>query len=223
VIRSLPIKQEAASMSERRPPPIICRGSIAIFAWLLTSVILQEPIVQAGQISGSQGFSAGNPTAPVLVPGGSDLQTATAIELGTLTTNGSSTGDFATYVSAGQSVGDPTLTLASPTTFTFSATGFGTFTGSSILNDVGFSILGSFFREIELSGTYTPGTDFPLGDRVPNLVEFTVTLTQTFPGGAIGDGGTVFVASVPEPSSIGLLLLGTFGVAIGYYRRLRSR
>jgi hypothetical protein len=219
-----PIEQEASPVTHRTRLSIICRGPTILLLLTLVSILFRGPIVQAGQISGSQGFSAGTPLAPILLPGGSNLLTATEIQLGTLTTSGSSTGDFTTYVSAGESVGDPALVVATPSAFTFGATAFGTFAGSSLLEDVSgtFPMSTSYYRVIELAGTFTPGTDFPLADRVPTMGDFTVTLTQTFPGGAIGDGGTVFIASVPEPSSVGLLALGTIGVAIGYFRLLRK-
>ena len=207
-------------MSQRIRFPFLRRGSTAALAWFLAYALLQGPTVQAG-ITGSQGFSIGNPVGPVLSPGGSNLLTATSIELGTLITSGSSTGDFATYVTAGDNVGDPTLTMSTPTTFTFGDSTFGTVTGSSILMDSSLTFMGSYYREIEIAGMYSPGTDFSSLNPGLTPVDFTVTLTQTAPNGSVGDGGTVFVSAVPEPSSIGMLLLGAAGVAIGYYRRIR--
>jgi hypothetical protein len=192
---------------------MIHRGLIGGLAVAVAAALLQATPVRADVVVGTQAIvDTDTPTANT-----GDITTATSFTLTALTTTGSRTGDFLA-VPPLTALFPPTaiLTLATPSTFHFGSTAFGTFTGISIVTLA--SAPG--FESFRITGLFAPGTLFPATKQTPSVTTLDLGFTQIGgPNTAISASGTL--VAVPEPGS---LLLGVAGVAgVGLVTGLRRR
>jgi hypothetical protein len=211
---SVIINEEFAYMISRITGSIVRRGLSGVLAVALASALFQGTGVQAGPISGSDGFSQQNAISITALPSGSSVSNATSFGDVALATSAPATGDF-TAIPANTDVGSgitvPVHTGAS--SFTFGDMAFGHFVATS--EKVIFQ--GNGFANLQFNGSFTPGTDFP--GKTASAAEFNISFTQT--GASISDSGTL-ATSVPEPTSMALLGIGISSF-IAFRRRFSKK
>ncbi|RPI87697.1 MAG: PEP-CTERM sorting domain-containing protein [Planctomycetaceae bacterium] len=175
---------------------------------------------KADSVDGSQGFSVGT-----LVPNAGSLNQSIAFS--GVTTTASQLGEFdLTNTPVGTSWGSFTIDAfnnAVGDALNVSSAGFGVFTGT-ITADTGSAPAGPlFFRSIVATGTFTPGTNYPVNQQAPGIAVFSVAITKFGVAGLFSATAELQNRSVvPEPSSLVLAGLGVLGVAYQIRRRRQS-
>jgi hypothetical protein len=172
-------------------------------------------------VIGTQGFAdIGTPTAD----GGStgDINTATAFTIGNLVSTSSNTGDFAGLPS--QVFGAVNFNTGDATSLTFGNSVFGTFTSTSIVEEINTPGTVGFY----VLGDWTPGSYGSVSGG-PFDSSFTISFTQTpAHAGSLSDSATFSnppagpVGSVPETSTLAMMLLGFAGLGFAGYRASRN-
>jgi hypothetical protein len=187
---------------------------IVIGAVLAIAGLSVVPSAQAG--FSTQGFAdIGTPTANT-----GNINTATVFTIGDLISTTANTGIFAGLPT--QVIGPVTFDSTVGSSLSFSSSGFGSFTSTSITEisnssgQAAFYVLGNFLGGADDGGA---GSNGP--------ASFTISFTQTPSGsGSISDSGTFSVppaGTVPEPSSIVCTLIGIGSFAgVGLVRRKRK-
>jgi len=191
------------------------RFLIALVAATLATGVTSPPDAGATPISGSITLSSGG-----VLPGslnGTNLSNSTKFELvGDTQTTGLQTGDFLSVPIGSllptSTTGEPSvsLDLANITAFTFGDAAFGTFDATTLL------ILTQTPTNLDIfiTGTFTPGTDFPAGSTAPLGASDHISLNETGVGAneSISWGATfasppAAPPTIPEPGP--LFLMGT--------------
>lgn len=168
---------------------------------------------QAGVVVGTQAIAA---LGDVNSTPNNDVTTDTQFTIGNLTTTTENTGDFATFVAGGLSLGNATLNVNDATTFTFGSAAFGTFTGMSVVEVAVTGVTRSFL----ITGMFDPGTLFPATHQDASQVTLALGFTQVAAGESISASATLVTTAVPEPSTV--LALGT-GLAFAGLAALRRK
>jgi hypothetical protein len=202
-----------------------------LVAFVATLLLLLGSQAQA-DFNGSQGFSDGGiPLADGSSSG--NILTASTLTIGDLNTSLASNGLFA---GVGRSIDLGTVTFSTTgganTTLNFSDSNNSNDFGSFSSTNLTLISSGSGQVAFYVTGTFTPGTYSGYGDYAyggieagPLAASLTISFTET--GGSISDSATLAVppsgiASVPEPASISMIVMGLGGVfAAG--RRFRRR
>ena len=192
------------------------RFFISLVAATLAMAVTSPPNAGATPINGSITLSSGG-----VLPGslnGTNLSDSTKFELvGDSQTTGLQTGDFLSVpigsVLPTSTTGEPgvSLDLGNITAFTFGNAAFGTFDATTLVILPGRTATN---LDIFVTGTFTPGTDFPIGSIAPLGASDHISLNETGVGAneSISWGATfasppAAPPTVPEPAP--LFLMGT--------------
>jgi hypothetical protein len=169
-----------------------------------------------------------------VVPAGSDLSTATSVNMDTVLF-GTGTGDFSA-VPSGTLIGNSTLDLSNLGNYSWTSTE-GTFTAASTVTvgsvTIHPEIIGhsstatSQTLEIYLVGTFTPSATGDLAAYASNSMSETLTFNETISGATkvFSGSATLAAPAVPPPSVPEPATLSIFGVAlagVGLARRRRA-
>ncbi len=191
------------------------RTLLRSFALVITLGLGLTNATTNGAFVGSFGINGNIPSvAPT-----TGLAGATSFTIGSMSSNGNSTGGFS-GLAVGTIFSGSTFTLGVATGFTFSNATVGTFTQTvaPVVLSMGVANGVVISESFNILGTYVGG---PVGT-MATPASFTVSFTQTGgPGTSISSSGTVNIpplgVAVPEPASvvmmgIGLLTAGGFGL-----------
>jgi hypothetical protein len=191
------------------------RRLFGVMAIALATLLFQSTSAVAGTVTGSIAIGVANATTTP----NDNVNTDTVFNLPTVFASGTGTGDFSGF-NFPELLGSAILTTTTPDTFSFGSTAFGYFHGQSITSQ----LTGPLTEAFQITGTFTPGTDEPVGT-TSNSASFTIGFTQNGgPGTVISASGTLNTpapSSVPEPTSVVLGLCAV--VAGGMFQVARRR